>query len=373
MKTNNLKRISMKIIFVILIFFTANCYLNQSFAGTEWKQYTEEQLKNLGTSKNLDIVNNLLNATIDTEEDANKLLGLIKAFQEPTEKCGNNWVNKINGIEGDFPGAIDGMNFETALNLKKGDTQTFLDTVKKPAEIPKGSSGKVPEKWTAIKKKDIKNNAEPSVAQQYYSLLVTSSLKPDPFKNKTNLEKYTNLLLALKESSGFQNIATDAEKQKLDVRLRNIYNDSEKSSKLSTETKQAIKSAVDTTVDDSGQKVISIYEWPENNGKSDTTKKDDPVDQIISDAETFVDQGTDQKINSSEMSTTISDIYSIFFQIGVGLAVIVGLVLGIKFVLAGVSEKADIKKMLGIYTIACVVIFGSFGIWKIIITILSKV
>ena len=67
------------------------------------------------------------------------------------------------------------------------------------------------------------------------------------------------------------------------------------------------------------------------------------------------------------------DIYNIVLQIGVGLAVIVGIVLGVKFILSSVEGKAEVKKMLITYVVSCVVIFGSFGIWKIVVTILQTV
>ena len=54
-----------------------------------------------------------------------------------------------------------------------------------------------------------------------------------------------------------------------------------------------------------------------------------------------------------------------------GISVIIGLVLAIKFILAGIEEKAEVKKMLGVYVISCVVIFGSFGIWKLVLNILG--
>ncbi len=54
------------------------------------------------------------------------------------------------------------------------------------------------------------------------------------------------------------------------------------------------------------------------------------------------------------------------------VAVIVGLIIGIRFMVSGVDEKAKIKEELMPYVIGCFIIFGAFGIWKIIVSILSS-
>ena len=38
-----------------------------------------------------------------------------------------------------------------------------------------------------------------------------------------------------------------------------------------------------------------------------------------------------------------------------------------------VSEKANVKETLIPYIAGCIVIFGAFGIWKLVVTIMSKV
>ena len=62
-------------------------------------------------------------------------------------------------------------------------------------------------------------------------------------------------------------------------------------------------------------------------------------------------------------------LYNFLLAIGTGVAVIVGAALGIKYMVTGVEEKVKIKETLLPYLISCVVLFGSFGIWKIAVTI----
>ena len=38
---------------------------------------------------------------------------------------------------------------------------------------------------------------------------------------------------------------------------------------------------------------------------------------------------------------------------------------------SGIEEKAEVKAMLLPYVIGCVILFGSFTIWKVVVTIVS--
>ena len=52
------------------------------------------------------------------------------------------------------------------------------------------------------------------------------------------------------------------------------------------------------------------------------------------------------------------------------VAVIIGLVIGIKFMVSSVEEKAKIKELLLPYVVGCGVVFGAFGIWSLVVNIL---
>lgn len=75
--------------------------------------------------------------------------------------------------------------------------------------------------------------------------------------------------------------------------------------------------------------------------------------------------------SDSDLQSIVSDIYNILFPIGVAVTVIVGGVLGIKFMMASAEDKAKVKESLVPYVVGCVVIYGAFGIWKLAITIFS--
>ena len=102
-------------------------------------------------------------------------------------------------------------------------------------------------------------------------------------------------------------------------------------------------------------------------------------DDIINSGKNFIETGKNGLSNNianasdSEVQSIIENIYSIIFPLGVVITVIVGVVLGIKFMLASAEEKAKVKELMVPYVIGCAVIYGAFGIWRIVIEILSAV
>lgn len=94
------------------------------------------------------------------------------------------------------------------------------------------------------------------------------------------------------------------------------------------------------------------------------------LDDVFKDGEAL-DGDPDSKIDSKELQEFSGSLYNIFLQVGIVMSVIIGGVLGIKFMLASAEEKAELKKMLMVYLVGCIVVFGSFAIWKIVVTILQ--
>ena len=79
------------------------------------------------------------------------------------------------------------------------------------------------------------------------------------------------------------------------------------------------------------------------------------------------------KIDGASLQGTSNTIFNIFFGIGTGVAVIVGAILGIQFMQAGVDKKVQVKESLVAYVVSCIVLFGAYGIWKLIVVIMSSI
>ena len=94
---------------------------------------------------------------------------------------------------------------------------------------------------------------------------------------------------------------------------------------------------------------------------------------IFQSADNFIETGEgESQIKNSDLKEVSDTIYNVLLGIGVALSVIVGAILGIKFMISSVDEKAQIKEALVPYVAGCVVIFGAFGIWKLVMVIGSN-
>lgn len=83
--------------------------------------------------------------------------------------------------------------------------------------------------------------------------------------------------------------------------------------------------------------------------------------------------GTMSKDQEKSLKDTSNSIYNTLLMISFVVVAIVGIILGIKFMMAGVEEKADVKKSLIIFLIGTGVAYGAFAIWEVLITFLNKV
>lgn len=95
---------------------------------------------------------------------------------------------------------------------------------------------------------------------------------------------------------------------------------------------------------------------------------------IVSGADDFIQEGqngTTVTPSNDDIKSVSDDIYFILLTIGIVAAVIVGGILGIQFMLASAEDKAKIKEALIPYVIGCIVVFGAFTIWKIVVEVLS--
>lgn len=107
--------------------------------------------------------------------------------------------------------------------------------------------------------------------------------------------------------------------------------------------------------------------FPKNIYAGDTT-----LDTIMSGGDSFLNLGAKNSgLNETELHRMSNLIYNILLGICMVIAVIVGMILGIKYMTATSEDKAAIKETLIPFVIACVIMFSAFTIWKIVIEILT--
>lgn len=77
-------------------------------------------------------------------------------------------------------------------------------------------------------------------------------------------------------------------------------------------------------------------------------------------------------IDTDILNVTSGQLYNLLLAVATVIAVIVGAILGIQFMTAGIDRKVEVKQSLFPYLISCVVVFGSLGIWKLVVSIMSN-
>ena len=76
--------------------------------------------------------------------------------------------------------------------------------------------------------------------------------------------------------------------------------------------------------------------------------------------------------DESQMKEAANNMYNMLAIIGSALATIVGGIIGIQFMMASAEDKAKIKESMLPYIAGMIVIFGAFGIWRLVVSILNN-
>lgn len=112
--------------------------------------------------------------------------------------------------------------------------------------------------------------------------------------------------------------------------------------------------------------VLIIFVFPKSVYASTNTT----LDGIMEGGDDFLKEGSKTGLDKNELHETSNFTYNVLLGICMIIAVIVGMILGIKYMSAESEEKATIKETLIPFVLACVLMFGAFKIWETIVNIL---
>ena len=95
------------------------------------------------------------------------------------------------------------------------------------------------------------------------------------------------------------------------------------------------------------------------------------MDDVVQGAEGFIESRIkgENPIDTDKLQDTSNYLYDILFTIAVVLALAIGIIIGIQFIMGSAEEQAKVKETLVPYIIGVFVVFASFTIWKIVVTI----
>ena len=359
-----MKKIILRIFFISIIIYSF--IINISLAtgkGTAWEStdYTSIDVST-ATQKLLD----LADPQLENKKDAEKWQKKYKQVQ----KCGKDeykdedyWFKFVNGQGRNLNSNFKSLNDE-ANKLIKGTTSGSNTTYYKDTWS----------NWLGIPLSEFQNVATAGDANILYDFIVNSPIKTENMSKET-LQDYIRKMDALKHSPGF--IILDGQQngeclKGLDSIYREINGNQTLMDKIAgTEERDIIEKSPAANNSAGGNKTsTTIYSSrPEKSDEQHTAG--DSLDDMISDADSFVNEGS-VTYQQDKLSDVSNIIYNILLSVGVMIAVIIGAIIGVKLMISsGVDKKVEAKQLLVPYVVGCVVVFGGFGIWKLLVQILQ--
>lgn len=100
-------------------------------------------------------------------------------------------------------------------------------------------------------------------------------------------------------------------------------------------------------------------------------------DEIVDEGSDFIQTGKDNQgavtIDGDKLRNGSNMLFNVAFATGVVVASVIGAYLGVKFMLSGAEEKANIKETLLPYFMGVIIMFSSFSIWKLVLVLLESI
>lgn len=268
--------------------------------------------------------------------------------------------------------------------------------------------------FKSISSEELLENFKEKVANEEKAFAnIINSIAPevDPFGTTRKMyeedqEKYHLCLEAIKDrinklevDSNKENGTGQTNKELSDYSYIEIYNWLKENSPeyLSNEVKAVWKNTIENDTQqnanskqyllnilngmDMDEAYESIYVPSSTTGSStgilgqSSTSGNHTIDEVIEGGKNFIEAGKNQqsKIDGTNLQTASDTLYNMLLSIGIVIAVIVGIYLGIKFMISSAEDKAKVKESLIPYIAGCVVIFGAFIIWKLVILLLNGI
>ena len=101
------------------------------------------------------------------------------------------------------------------------------------------------------------------------------------------------------------------------------------------------------------------------------------LSDLISGADSFITKGVqapgaDDTLSKTSVVEMSNKILGVLIPLGSVVAVLMAAYLGIKFMTGGAEDKANVKEMLIPYVVGCIVVFGGFTMWKLVVEVLGN-
>lgn len=110
-----------------------------------------------------------------------------------------------------------------------------------------------------------------------------------------------------------------------------------------------------------------------SSSSSESSSQMDSFSSINEKAKGFIKKGSEKEtISQSKVEQDMLPLARILMGIAVLVLLSVGAILGVKYMISGANERANIKERLIWYVVSAVLIFGAVAIFNIVINILNN-
>lgn len=342
-----------KIIFLTIMIFFINVVI--SYAAT-WKDYDLEDYKNASPS-NAGMLQGYLDA-----------VGVKSLSKEDLEK----YINCVDAFVSSEGGRFLDVGLIGTIKTKGEEANVRLKQIEDGKTDNDDSNVDIYDKiWkNYVKKQDkVEKASTKEDGKKFYEMLVNPNPPIDKMSNDL-AEQYIILINKLLKSPGFSQYEQEnpSARKELTEKVREARKAYDIKNDEALDALDDLGADVDAGGNAGGNIEKNIYRRPKILDKTAASSLDD----MITDANDFVKGGAIQ-YEEEALQNFSSTLFNIFSIVGAAVAVIVGIVIGIKYMIGSVEEKAEYKKMLVPYIVGCVVVFGAFGIWKLIIVMLEGI
>lgn len=98
------------------------------------------------------------------------------------------------------------------------------------------------------------------------------------------------------------------------------------------------------------------------------------IGDVISSGKSFLQEAKTDAfgLKGDVVADAAGNIYNILLGAGIVIIMVIAVFLGAKFIMASAEEKAEIKQSMLPFIIGTFVTFAAFGIWRIMVNLLSS-
>lgn len=115
--------------------------------------------------------------------------------------------------------------------------------------------------------------------------------------------------------------------------------------------------------------MLSMYSKTYATDATNTT-----LDDIFNKANSFLDQGNNtEMIDQTDINELSNFVSGVLLTIAIGVTVITGAIMGLKFITQSIEDKAKVKESMVPWVIGIIVSFGAFAIWEVAVNVFQTI